>query len=127
MLWVTVIGIIIIPVLGWIINAVITRKIDELQDKTKELERSMKEQEDLTLNRSNERFKLIFQRMDDYKEYVEKIYVRESEYKIYREYQLQSMDDKFKSLMSTMTSQFQNVEDKIDELKDALKGNKKGE
>lgn len=109
MLWITVFGIIVIPLVGWIFNTLITRKIDNLEagaDADK---------------------KLFFEQLNglraSFKEEL-KVYVNKELYDQYKEYQEKDIDSKFKSMIQNMTIQFQNVENKIDELKEAIKGNK---
>lgn len=106
MLWVTIVGIIVIPLVGWIFNTLITRKIDALE-----------------AGRKEDR-ELFFRRLDDEKkENAEELkeYVRLDLYKQAREFQERDFDAKFKSLLNTMTTQFENVEDKIEDLKTMFK------
>lgn len=107
-------GLIVIPFVIWLFNI------------QKEHQRELDELKEGMTNKAKESFQTVFKRIDEIKDYSERTYVREAEYKIHREYQEKDVDQKFKSLMTTMTTQFQNVEDKIDELKDALKEKNNG-
>lgn len=134
MLWVAIIGIllpIILGFIGWIFNALITRKIDDLQ---KENDNRRKEIDDLKegiTSKAKEGFTTVFKRIDDLKlvmdtkfkeseDHCEKTYVRDSEYKIHREYQEKDVDQKFKSMIGIINTQFENVETKTDSLKDLI-------
>lgn len=127
MLWVTIFGMIIIPIIGWIFNTLITRKIDDLREENKILRNELDNLKVGMSDKAKEGFQTVFKRLDDVKDVADKTFVRIDNYNLHKEYQEKDMDSKFKSLMATMTSQFQNVEDKIDELKETLKNNKKGE
>lgn len=102
MIWVTVFGIIVIPLLGWIFNTLITKKIDKLED-----------------SRDNDK-KLFFQRLDEDRKNVEDHYVRRDLYEQAIVFYNEKNDEKFKSLLTVMTTQFNNVEEKIDDLKKVL-------
>ena len=107
MLWVTVIGIIVLPFLGWIINTLITKKIDdaneEIEKVSKELE-SAKESLDKALNGQRTSFETTL-----------KEYVRKEMYDQAIELHRINNDEKFKSLLSIVTTQYTNLESKINE------------
>lgn len=102
MIWVTVFGIIVIPLLGWIFNTLITKKIDKMED-----------------SRDNDK-KLFFQRLDEDRKNVEDHYVRRDLYEQAIAFYNEKNDEKFKSLLAVMTTQFNSVEEKIDDLKKVL-------
>lgn len=113
MLWVTIFGIIVIPLIGWAINTLITKKIDALEEQQK-------------LDR-----KLFFEKLDEDRDNVEehlKLYVRKEMYDQALGFYERQTDEKFKSMLAIMTTQFSNVEGKIEEIKqlinDKLNGHK---
>lgn len=114
MLWVTVAIGIIVPFVVWLFNSLITAKIDKLD---KEHDETKKETEILKngiTERTKEGFQTVFNRFDDHKDYVEKTFVRQKEYEIAREYQEKQTDLKIVSLLTTINTQIQGVENKIE-------------
>lgn len=101
-LWVTIFIGIIIPFVGWIFNSLITNKINDVVSKQKEDK------------------ELFFKRLDSVKDEVENNYVRKDLYDQATKFNTEHTDEKFKSLLTIMTTQFSNVEDKIEELKKIL-------
>ncbi len=115
--WLTVAGVIVFPFIGWIFNTLITNKINDL-----------KKDHDDTKLQLEEYKELFFKRLDALKENVEHTYVRKDIYDQATLYHLNSSDEKFKSLLSIVNTQFQNIEDKIistdekiDDLKEFIK------
>lgn len=99
MLWVTVFGVIIIPLIGWVFNTLITKKIDALEQKQKEDK------------------ELFFRKYDALVESLEKYYVLKAIYEQAMQFLTEKNDEKFKSMLSIVTTQFENVEEKIEGLK----------
>lgn len=105
MLWVTIVGIIVIPLIGWAINTLITKKIDALESQQK-------------IDRD-----LFFDKLDEDRESVEKhlaLYVRKDIYEQALMFIEKQNDEKFKSMLAIMTTQFSNVEGKIEEIKSLI-------
>lgn len=98
-IWLTVAIGIIIPFIGWIFNTLITRKIDDI------------------IQQQKENKELFFKRLDEEKDNLMNNYVRKDIYDQAMKFYNEHNDEKFKSLLGTMTTQFNNVEDKIEELK----------
>lgn len=118
MLWVTIVGIIVIPLMGWLFNTLITRKIDA-QDARND------EQDEKNDKNFKELQNLFFKRLDEdraqneanLKELIKDVkdnYVQSNIYKQAMDFYHQNTDEKFKSLLSVMNTQFDNVESKID-------------
>lgn len=102
MLWVTIFGIIVIPLVGWLINTLITKKIDNLE---------AKQEEDK---------KLFFRKLDEDRENVEDHYVRQDIYNQAMTYHNEKSDEKFKSLLSIVNTQFSNMENKFDNVQEDI-------
>lgn len=94
-MWVAIIGTIGFPVIGLIFNTLITNKINDI-----------KKQQDEDKN-------LFFKRLDEEKLVVEHQYVRRDLYELTMKFHLESGDEKFKSLLSIVNTQFQNMETKL--------------
>lgn len=101
-LWLTAIGAIIIPIGGYVINGLITKKIDELIAGRKE---------DRTL---------FFDRLDACKKYNEDNFVNQKIYDQAMNFHQKETDSKFTSLIESMNKQFLNVEYKIDDVKQLI-------
>lgn len=91
MLWVTIFGVIIIPLVGWIFNSLITRKIDGLEEQ---------------LNGQRKAFEENYVRKDIYDQAIT--------------FHQKETDNKFHNLVETMNKQFENMEGKIDDVKDLI-------
>ncbi len=102
MLWITVFGIIVIPLIGWLINTLITKKIDNL-------ELSRKEDKDL-----------FFNRLDSVKDLLNTQYVRKDLYQQALEYHQKEVDGKFNSLVESINKMDKDVKEKFDEVKDLI-------
>lgn len=118
-MWIAIFGSIIGPGVAWIVNNIITKKIDNLEAQQK-------------LDRD-----LFFKKLDEDREAVEnhfKDYVRSDIYKQAIDFYNEKNDSNLKSLLFTITTQMgsieKNMEIKIESLKDLIKekiNNKKGE
>lgn len=102
MLWVTVFGVIIIPLVGWLINALITKKIDDIDQRQKEDKL------------------LLFTTIDKLRSHLEENYVFKPLYEQAMKFSDERSDEKFKSLLSIMNKQFENVEDKIEGIRELI-------
>lgn len=91
-LWVSVFLGVLVPLGGFILNSLITKRNDEMKE-------------------------LFFKRLDEEKLNVSTNYVRKDLYEQAMKFYSEHNDEKFKSMLQIMTTQFENVEDKIDELK----------
>lgn len=109
MLWVTISGIIIIPLVGWIFNALITKKIDDINTRIDALEVSREEDKSL-----------FFKRLDDYKQIVENTYVLQKMYDQAMQFHQKETDQKFNNLVESMNKQFDNVEKNIEGVKNLI-------
>ena len=111
--WITFIGVIVIPIVGAIFNALITKKIDEINTHLE------------NIDRLREAYK---------KEFADKLFkIQTDEPDILEKYMLCKMcdqrhelesrnnDEKFKSILSIMSTQFANLEKKVDSIADKLK------
>lgn len=103
--WLGVLGI-IVPIIfgfiGWVINRVITTKIDALELGRKE------DQE------------LFFKRLDSIKDDIKFNYVPKAIYEQAMTFHQKEVDSKFNNLIETMTNNFKNVEIDIKEVKDLI-------
>lgn len=86
---------VLIPLGGFILNSLITKRNDELKE-------------------------LFFKRLDEEKNNVSTNYVRRDLYDQAMKFHVEHSDEKFKGMMQMMTTQFNNVEDKIEELKNLI-------
>lgn len=94
-MWIAGIGTIGIPIVGLIFNTLITNKINDIKQQ------------------QTEDKKLFFQRLDEERVVLETQYVRRDMYELTMKYHLESSDEKFKSLLSIVNTQFQNMETKL--------------
>ena len=97
-MWVTIFGILVIPVVGWIFKFVIEKRQDSLstqQDRDREL---------------------FFKKFDEVKE----LYVRKDIYEQAMTYHQKETDVKFENMLGRMSDQFKTVEDKIEDLKSLI-------
>lgn len=117
MLWVTIVGMIVLPILGLIFNALITNKFNDDRKRLDELE-AMR-----LLDR-----KEFYEQLNGFRKSVEEHYVLQKIYDQAMDFKDKNNDEKFKSMLSIMTTQFENMEEKIGEvkslLKDKINGNK---
>lgn len=113
MLWVTIFGIIIIPLIGWIFNTLITKKIDDLtyqQDKDREL--FFKKYDILKEHLENSLSKMAKD--------IETEYVLQKLYDQAMQFHQKETDTKFNNLIETMNGSFKRVEGDIKEVKDLI-------
>jgi ABC-type multidrug transport system fused ATPase/permease subunit len=90
--WIAIVMGVVVPVGGFIFNSLITKRNDELKE-------------------------LFFKRLDEEKMNLSNNYVRKDLYEQAMKFHVEHSDEKFKSMMQLMTNQYENVEDKIEELK----------
>lgn len=90
--WIAIVMGVVVPVGGFIFNSLITKRNDELKE-------------------------LFFKRLDEEKMNLSNNYVRKDLYEQAMKFHIEHSDEKFKSMMQLMTNQYENVEDKIEELK----------
>lgn len=90
--WIAIVMGVVVPVGGFIFNSLITKRNDELKE-------------------------LFFKRLDEEKMNLSNNYVRKDLYEQAMKFHVENSDEKFKSMMQLMTNQYENVEDKIEELK----------
>lgn len=106
---------IVCPVLGWLFNTIITKKIDAGNIKDQDIEKKQKED-----------FDLLFKRLDEVKQSC----VRKDMYDQAMQFHQKETDNKFNNLIESMNKQFDNVEKNIDDVKDLINekfNHKKGE
>ncbi len=96
-------SIIIIPFTGWLYN-IQKEHNKQLQDLKEEVGK-----------------RVTYARFDEFKDYGEKNMVRKSDYDTANFYKDKAIDEKFTSMLHLINTQFQNLEDKIDDLQTALK------
>lgn len=104
MLWVTIVGIIVIPLIGWAVNTLITRKIDDQNKRLDELELKLDEIKKsfyTALNGQRTAFEVLYVRKDLYDQAIDLHRI--------------NSDEKFKSLLSIVTTQYSNLESKIND------------
>lgn len=104
--WISVLAVIVFPTVGWIFRNLITKDIDELNKKIKEIEESRKESREL-----------FFKRLDEIQADVKVNYVRRDLYDQAMQFHQKETDSKFNNLVESMNKQFDNVEKNIDEVK----------
>ncbi len=109
MLWVTIFGIIIIPLIGWVFNTLITRKIDECNTHL--------ENTDKRIEAYKESF---FNRLDAVKSFGNETYVKKEMYEQAMEYHQKEVDGKFNSLVESINKMDKDVKEKFDEVKDLI-------
>lgn len=97
-IWISIVISIIIPFVGWIFRNLISRDIEDIREKQKE------------------DHDLFFKRLDAVKEE----YVRKELYDQAVTFRSEAIDEKFKSMLAIMNTQFANIEGKMDELKDLV-------
>ena len=90
--WIAIVMGVVVPVGGFIFNSLITKRNDELKE-------------------------LFFKRLDEEKMNLSNNYVRKDLYEQAMKFHVENSDEKFKSKMQLMKNQYENVEDKIEELK----------
>ncbi len=90
--WIAIVMGVVVPVGGFIFNSLITKRNDELKE-------------------------LFFKRLDEENMNLSNNYVRKDLYEQAMKFHVEHSDEKFKSMMQLMTNQYENVEDKIEELK----------
>lgn len=90
--WIAIVMGVVVPVGGFVLNALIKKNNDE----TKEL---------------------LFKKFDEEKINVSTNYVRKDMYEQAMKFHAEHSDEKFKSMMQLMMNQYENVEEKIEELK----------
>lgn len=112
LLWVTIFGVIIIPIAGWIFNSLITRKIDDGNKKDDELEEKIE-----ACEKKNHEFKgLIFAKLDIHKLECEKIYVR-SDINNEKFHNLEEKtDSKISAHMLLLQKEFQYIKEALEKL-----------
>lgn len=111
--WISILGVIVIPFVGWIFNTLITNKINDVNKKIEDVETARKSDREV-----------FFKRLDAVKESTEKDYVRKDLYEQAMKFYNEHNDEKFKSLLTVVNTRFENVEEKIEELKDLINGKK---
>lgn len=131
-LWVTIgIGV-FIPLLGFIFNSLITKKIDRLEEDHEETKKQIDILKEGITDQAKEGFKTVFKRFDDYKDFADNMFVRQKEYNLAREYQEKQTDQKISSSVLTLTTQIQalenrventtnNISEKIEDIRDMMK------
>lgn len=93
---------VVVPLIGWVFNALITKKIDsiiEQQDRDREL---------------------FFKRLDEEKLNVDSICVRKDMYEQSMKHHKENEDAVFKSFLSIVNTQFQNLENKLENINEKL-------
>lgn len=98
-IWISISVGIIIPFIGWIFRNLISRDIEDLRTKQKE------------------DHDLYFKRLDAIKLELERDYVRKDIYDQAMKFYNEHNDEKFKSLLTIMNTQFENMESRIEEIK----------
>lgn len=109
MLWITAIGMIVFPLVGFIFNSLITRKIDDGSNRQDEMEKKTEEDKELLLRR-----------LDDHKKFCENNYVYQKMYDQAMQFHQKETDSKFNNLVESMNKQFENVEKNISGVKDLI-------
>lgn len=94
------------PLIGWVFNTVITKKIDDIQEQ-QEKDR-----------------KLFFSRLDADREHAEASYVNQKLYDQAIAFYQKETDSKFNNLVERMDKQFQAIEKKLDDIERKLNGKK---
>ena len=95
MMWVTIVGIIVLPVIGWVFKVAVEKNLNDIV-KQQGLDRD-----------------LFFKKFDEVKE----LYVRKDIYQQASEFYQKETDTKFQNLIVLMNNQFKAVEDKIEDVK----------
>lgn len=100
--WLAIASVIIFPFIGWVFNTLITNKINELKSTQEE-------------NRNT-----LFKRIDEEREFSKNNYVNQKLYDQAKQFHEKETDAKFNNLVESMNKQFENVEGKIDDIKDLI-------
>lgn len=119
-MWIAIAAVVLPMILGfvgWIFNSLITNKIHDLKEENRVIKKEIEALHSGITDKAKEGFQTVFRRIDQFKESADNTFVRMDNYNIAREYQDKASDEKFKSLLSIMNTQFQSVEDKIDALR----------
>lgn len=90
--WIAVFVSVVVPLGGFVLNSLITKRNDEIKE-------------------------LFFKRLDEDRTNASTNYVRKDIYEQAMKFHVEHSDERFKSMLQIMTNQFENVEDKIEELK----------
>lgn len=102
---IAILTVIILP----LVNALITRKIDDLKAQVNDVEKARKDDREL-----------FFKRVDDIKDTIANYYVRKDLYNQAMEFHQKETDSKFNNLIESMNKQFDNVEKNIEQVKDLI-------
>lgn len=102
-LWVNIVGVIVIPLLGWVFNSLITNKIDS----------SNKRIDDLEKYRSEDK-KEFYNQLNGLRQSIEKDYVFQKLYDQEISHIKEKSSNEIKGFLAIVNTQFSNVEDKID-------------
>lgn len=126
MLWITFIGMIVLPIAGAVFNGLITKKIDDMNNTTEKINNRIDVLEVQKEKNKEEIYNTINGQRNSFENKL-KEYVPDNMYKQALEFQSKNSDEKFKSLLSIVNTQFENVssqfrntEEKIDDLKDLI-------
>lgn len=109
MMWIALVGTVVLPILGWIINTLVTNKIDALNERCKKLE-----------DNSEQNKQEYYGQLNGLRKSIEENYVRRDIYEQAMKFHSDKNDAEFKSLLSIVNTQFASVEGKIDDLKDLI-------
>lgn len=109
MLWIAIIGTIAFPFGGWVINTLITKKIDDQNARITALEAGREE--------DKEEF---YKQLNGVRLSIESTYVRRDIYDQAMSFHQKETDTKFTNLIESMNKQFENVEKNIDGVKDLI-------
>lgn len=115
MLWVTIFGIIVIPLIGWIFNTLITNK-SNAQDKRIDYLETARDVDK----------KEFYLQLNGLRASIEKDYVLQKLYDQTIKSHTENNDQRHASLLKMVEDQFKHFGEKIDELKQAIK-DKKGD
>lgn len=113
-LWIAIAIGVIIPFVVWVFNSLITKKIDDLNTEHDETKKAIYKLKDGMTDSAKEMFATIFKRFDIYKDYAEKNFVSQKLYDLAREYQEKQTDQKILSYFSTLTTQINALEGKLE-------------
>lgn len=113
MLWVTIFGIIIIPLLGWVFNSLITKKIDEIISQQKSDRDLFFKKHDILKDQTEERFEKV--KKDNEQEYVsQKLYDQAMAF------HQKEFDGKFNMLMDSINKLDTDVKARFDDVKNLI-------
>lgn len=120
-----------LSVIGYIFNSLITKKIDALEEARRKSEQDREDIRELIDSKEKETYKNIFKRVDEIRLAADLKFVDARLYEQAQIFQDRQVDEKLKSLLLTVTTQlenidnkFKNVEDKLDDLKTTIRGMK---